>query len=61
MKDNMKKSNLKEDTTTETNLKKFSSYSVYVRVSKMTIPQGFVNIDDGGIGGSDCTCFLYKR
>ena len=59
-KDFMKKKNLKNDTMNESQLQKIYNYTVYPRDSKIYSDKGFVNIDDGGMGGSHWTCFIVK-
>ena len=44
----------------ESELQKVFNYSVYPRDSKIFSDKGFVNIDDGRMGGSHWTCFIVK-
>ena len=59
-KDFMKKNKLKNDTMNESELQKVYNYAIYPRDSKIHSEQGFVNIDDGSMGGSHWTCFILK-
>ena len=59
-KDFMKKYNLKNDTMNESQLQKIYNHPVYPRDSKIYSDKGFVNIDDGRMGGSHWTCFIVK-
>ena len=59
-KDFMKKYNLEDDTMKESELKRFFKYPIYPRESKNYSDKGFINIDNGGMGGSHWTCF-YKK
>ena len=59
-KDFMKKYNLKNDSTNESQLQKVFNYSIYPQDSKIYSDEGFVNIDDGSMGGSHWTCFIVK-
>ena len=56
----MKKYNLKNDTLNESQLRKIYNYPIYPRDSKIYSDKGFVNIDDGSMGGSHWTCFIVK-
>ena len=58
--DFMKKNNLKNDTTNESELQRVYNYNIYPRGSKIQSDKGFVNIDDGRIGGTHGTCFIVK-
>ena len=60
-KDFMKKYNLKNDTMNEFHLQKVYNYPIYPRDSKIYSDKGFVNIDDGSMGGSHWTCFMVKN
>ena len=44
----------------ESQLQKVYNYSIYPRDSKIISDKGFVNIDDGGMGGSHWICFIVK-
>ena len=57
-KDFMKKYKLKNDTMNETELQRVYNYPIYPRDIKIYSNKGFVNIDDGRMGGSHWTCFL---
>ena len=59
-KDFMKKCNFKDDTMNESELKKINKYPIYPRDSKINSEKGFVNLDNGIIGGSHWTCFIVK-
>ena len=59
-KDFMEKYNLKKDTVVESQLQKVYNYPIYPRDSKKYSDRGFVNIDDGRMGGSHWTCFIVK-
>ena len=59
-KDFMKKNNLKNDTMKESQLQKIYNHTVYPRDSKIYSDKGFVNKDDGRMGGSHWTCFIVK-
>ena len=54
----MKKNKLKNDTMNESQLQKIYNYPIYPRDSKIYSNRGFVNIDDGRMGGSHWTCFV---
>jgi len=56
----MKKYNLKNDTMNESQLQRVYNYPIYARDSKIYSKRGFVNIDDGSMGGSHWTCFYIK-
>ena len=59
-KDFMKKYNLKNNTMNESQLQRVYNYPIYPRDSKIYSDRGFVNIDDGRMGGSHWTCFIVK-
>ena len=59
-KDFMKKYNLKDDTMNESQLQRIYNYPIYHRDSKIYSDKGFVNIDNGRMGGSHWTCFIVK-
>ena len=59
-KDFMKKYNLKNDTLNEFQLQSVYNYNIYPRDSKIYSEKGFVNIDNGSMGGSHWTCFLIE-
>ena len=59
-KDFMKKTNLKNDTMNESHLQRVYNYPIYPRDSKIYSDKGFVNIDNGSMGGSQWTCFIVK-
>ena len=59
-KDFIKKYNLKNDTMNESELRRVYNYNIYPRDSKIHSDKGFVNIDDGRMGGSHWTCFIVK-
>ena len=56
----MKKHNLKNDTMNETQILKIYNCIIYPRDSKIYSNQGFVNIDNGSMGGTDWVCFIVK-
>ena len=56
----MEKYNLKDQTMSESDLRKIYNYKIYPRDSKITTNKGFVNIDDGSMGGSHWVCFIIK-
>ena len=60
LKDFMKKYILKNDSMNESRLQKNYNYPIYPRYSKIYSDKGFVNIDDGRMGGSHWTCFIVK-
>ena len=59
-KDFMKKYKLKNNTMYESELQRVYNYPIYPRDSKIYSDRGFVNIDDGRMGGSHWTCFIVK-
>ena len=59
-KDFMKKYRLKNDTMNESQLQRVYTYPIYPRDSNIYSDIGFINIDDGRMGGSHWTCFLVK-
>ena len=60
-KDFMKKHKLKNDTMNESELQIIYNYPIYPRDSKIYSDRGFVNIDDGRLGGSYWVCFIVKN
>ena len=56
----MKKYNLKDQTMNENDLRKIYNYKIYPRDSKILSDKGFVNIDDGRLGGTHWVCFIIK-
>ena len=60
-KDFMKEYNLKKNTMKESQLQKVYNYPIYPRDSRIYSGRGFVNIDNGSIGGSLWTCFIVKN
>ena len=44
----------------ESELQKIYNYNIYPRDSKIYSDKGFVNIDNGSMGGSHWTCFKLK-
>ena len=60
LKEFMKKYNLKDETMNESDLQKVYNYKIYPRDSRITTNKGFVNIDNGSMGGSHWTCFIIK-
>ena len=59
-KDFLKKYNLKNYTMNESQLQIVYNYNIYPKDSKIYSDRGFVNIDNGSMGGSHWTCFLIK-
>ena len=59
-KDFMKIYNLKDDSMNESQLQEKYSYPRYPRYSKIHSDKGFVNIDNGSMGGSHWICFIVK-
>ena len=57
----MKKKNLKHDTMNESELQRVYNYPIYPKNSKIYSERGFVNIDDGSIGGTHWTVFYVKN
>ena len=57
----MKKYKLKNDTMNESQLQKIYNYPIYPRESKIYSDRGFVNIDDGNMGGSHWVVFIVKH
>ena len=58
--DFMKKYNLENDTTKESQLQRIYNYPIYPKDSKIYSDKGFINIDDGSMGGSHWTCVFIK-
>ena len=56
----MKKYNLRNNTMNESELQKIYNYPIYPRDSKIYSDGGFVNIDDGSMGGTHWTCFIVQ-
>ena len=56
----MKKYKLKNDTMNGTELQKFHNHPKYPRDSKIHLDKEFLNIDNGGMGGSHWTCCYIK-
>ena len=56
----MKNFNLEDDTINEDELQRFYIYRIYPRDSTITTNKGFVNIDNGSMGGTNWTCFIVK-
>ena len=54
----MKKYNLKDDTTNESELQGVYKYPIYLRNSKRYSDRGFDNIDNGSQGCTHWTCFI---
>ena len=59
-KDFMKKYILKNNTMNESELQRIYNFPICPRDSKIHSDKGFVNIDDGSMGGSHWTCFIVK-
>ena len=60
-KDFLKNYNLKNDTMNESQIQRIYNYGIYLRDSKIYSDRGFVNIDDGRMGGSHWPCFIVKN
>ena len=58
--DFMKKYNLKNNTMNESQLQRVYNYPIYPKNSKIYSDKGFVNIDDGRMGGSHWCAFYIK-
>ena len=56
----MKKYKLKNDTMNESELRRVHNYAIYPRGSKIYSDRGFINIDNGDMGGAT-GLVLYKR
>ena len=56
----MKLYNLKDDTMNESQLQRSYNYPIYPKNSKIHSDRGFVNLDDGRMGGTHWTCFIVK-
>ena len=56
----MKKYILKNNTMNESQLQKICNYKIYPRDSKIYSSAGFVNLDNGSMGGTQWTCFIVK-
>ena len=59
-KDFMTKYSLKNNTVNESEIQRVYNYSIYPRDSKILSDRGFVNVDNGSMGGIHWTCFLIK-
>ena len=57
----MKKYILRNKTMNESQLQRVYNYNIYPRDSKIYSDKGFINIDDGSMGGSHWNCFFNKR
>ena len=57
----MKKYIVKDNTINGSQLQKIYKHNTYSRDSKRYTDKGFVNIDDGSMGGSHWTCFIVKN
>ena len=44
----------------ESELQRVYNYPIYPRDSKLLSDKGFINIDDGRMGGTHWTCFIVK-
>ena len=60
-KDFMRKSNLKDDTMNESELHRAYNYPIYPKNSKIHSGRGFLNIDDGRLGGTHWCAFYVKK
>ena len=59
-KDFMKKYNLKNSTMKESELQRVYKFPIHPRDSKTNSDKGFVNIDNGSMGGTHWVCFIVK-
>ena len=59
-KDLIEKYILKNDAMNESELQRVYNYKIHPRYSIITTNKGFVNIDDGSLGGTHWTCFIVK-
>ena len=59
-KDFMKKYKLTNNTMNEYQLQKIYNYPIYPRDSRIYSDRGFVNIDNGSMGGSHWVAFIVK-
>ena len=55
-----KKHNLKNITMNESEIQRIYNYPIYLRDSKINSDKGFLNIDNGSLGGTHWTCFIVK-
>ena len=60
LKNFMENYNLKNDTMNESDLQRVYNYPIYPRDSNINSDKGFVNIDNGSMGGNHWTCFIVK-
>ena len=60
VKDLMEKYKLKNDTMNESELQRIYNYPLYPGDSKIYSEKGFVNVDNGRMGGPHWTCFIIK-
>ena len=56
----MKRHILKNYTTKESQLQRYYKYNIYPTDSTIKTDKGFVNIDNGSMGGTHWVCFLIK-
>ena len=54
----MQKYNIKYGTKNESELQRVYNYPIYPRDPKMYSDEGFVNIDNGSMGGTHWTSFI---
>ena len=59
-KDFMKRYKLKVDTMNEPQLQRIYNYPIYPRDSRIYSDRGFLNIDNGSMGGSHWVAFIVK-
>ena len=59
-KDFMKKHKLIKDTMNESQLQKIYNYPKHPRDSKIYSDKGFINIEDGRMGGTHWACLIVK-
>ena len=56
----MRKYKLKDDTVSESDLRRAYNYHIHPRDSKIRTNRGFVKIDIGSQGGTHWVCFILK-
>ena len=59
-KDFMKRHELRKVTMNQSQLQKIYNYPIYPRDSTIYLDRGFINIDNGSMGGTHWTCFKMK-
>ena len=56
----MKNCSLKNDSMNESELQKIYNFNIYPRGPKVITDKGFVNTDNGGMGGPHWTLFIVR-